>query len=203
MTEEEKGRTEKDGLTRTGPQVTAGEAGAGSSPESKPHKPTKHDVELELDEARRALESAEQRATEYLEALQRMKAEFENYRKRMLRDQTVFLETANADLVTKLLPVLDDLELAIQHAAETDGAQAMTDGLRMVYGKFMELLTKEGLEEINPEGNPFDPQEAEAMMSVPSAEHADCTVLQVLKKGYRWHGKLLRPAMVTVSQCPA
>ncbi len=203
MTEEEKGTTEKDGLTRTGPQVTAGDGGAGSAPESKPHKPTKHDVELELEEARHALESSEKRTAEYLESLQRMKAEFENYRKRMVREQTVFLETANADLVTKLLPVLDDLELALQHGAETNGAESLTEGLRMVYGKFLELLVKEGLEEINPEGNPFDPQEAEAMMSVPSAEHDDCTVLQVLKKGYRWRGKLLRPAMVTVSQCPA
>ncbi len=201
MAEEEKGTQEKDGLTRTGPQVTAGDAGAAAEPGSKAHKPTKHDIEVELDEARRALESAEARATEYLESLQRMKAEFENYRKRMVREQTHFLETANADLVTKLLPVLDDLELALQHAVESGVADGLTDGLRLVYVKFLELLKKEGLEEINPEGSPFDPQEAEAMMAVPSADHEDCTVLQVLKKGYRWRGKLLRPAMVTVSQC--
>ncbi len=203
MTEDERSRTGKDGLTRNGLPVTAGEAEAQAGPESRTHKPTKHDIELELDEARRALESSEGRSAEYLESLQRMKAEFENYRKRMVREQTVFLETANADLVTKLLPVLDDLELALQHAAETDGAEGLAEGLRLVYGKFIELLKREGLEEINPEGTPFDPQVAEAMMSVPSTDHEDCTVLQVLKKGYKWRGKLLRPAMVTVSQCTA
>ncbi len=192
---------EEEGLQRTGPSVAAGEAGAQSGPESKAHKPTKHDLEMGLDETRRTLESAEARSAEYLDSLRRMKAEFENYRKRMVREQTNFLEAANADLVAKLIPVLDDLELALQHAVETDEAGGLAEGLRMVHGKFMETLKKEGLEEINPEGSPFDPQACEAMMSVPSADHEDCTVLQVLKKGYRWRGKLLRPAMVTVSQC--
>ncbi len=202
MVEKDKGTT-RDGLSRSGPPVTGGDGGVTPGPEGKAHKPTKHDIELELEETRHALEAAEGRTAEYLESLQRMKAEFENYRKRMVREQTHFLETANADLITKLLPVLDDLELAVQHVAETDGAEGLAEGLRLVQSKFLEILTREGLEEINPEGTPFDPNVAEAMMSVPSADHEDCTVLQVLKKGYKWKGKLLRPAMVTVSQCPA
>ncbi len=200
--ENEKGKAPEPGPPRTGAAGPPGEPGREQpGQEPKAHKPTKHEVELEADELRYALELAEARSAEYLDSLQRMKAEFENYRKRMLREQTNHLETANAELVSKLLPVLDDLELVLQHAAETDHGEGLIEGLRMVYGKFVDMLMKQGLEEINPEGSPFDPQESEAMMAVPSNEHADCTVLQVLKKGYRWRGKLLRPAMVTVSQC--
>lgn len=136
-----------------------------------------------------------------LDSLKRLKADFDNYRKRMVKEQTRILETAEASLVKKLLPVIDNLERAI---ASEDGAAA--DGLREGVAKVLELmldtLTREGLEAIDPEGEPFDPEHHEAMMVVETDDCPEDTVTDVIQKGYRFGGLLLRPAMVRVS-CPA
>lgn len=136
-----------------------------------------------------------------LDSLKRLKADFDNYRKRMVKEQTRILETAEASLVKKLLPVIDNLERAI---ASADGAAP--DGLREGVAKVLELmldtLAKEGLEVIDPEGEPFDPEHHEAMMVVETDDCPEDTVTDVIQKGYRFEGLLLRPAMVRVS-CPA
>ena len=129
-----------------------------------------------------------------------MKAEFDNYRKRMLREQTRILETAEADLVKKLLPVIDNLERAIESARES-GAANLAAGVGKVLELMMDTLSKEGLEVIDPEGEPFNPEYHEAMMVVETDECPEDTVIDVVQKGYRFAGVLLRPAMVRVS-CP-
>jgi molecular chaperone GrpE len=135
-----------------------------------------------------------------LDSLKRLKADFDNYRKRMVKEQTRILETAEAGLVKKLLPVIDNLERAL---ASADGAAA--DGLREGVAKVLELmldtLAREGLEVIDPEGEPFDPEHHEAMMVVETDECPEDTITDVIQKGYRFEGALLRPAMVRVS-CP-
>jgi molecular chaperone GrpE len=178
------------------------EEAAASEEHHSAKRPTKHDLELETASLHERLEKAETGNAEYLDSLRRLKAEFENYRKRMLREQTSFLESANAELVAKLLPVLDSMELAVRHVAD-QGTEGLAEGLTMVHGQLLEMLRGEGLEEIDPGGTPFDPTHSEAIMTIESGEHEDCTVVEVLKKGYRFRGKLLRPAMVTVSKCPS
>jgi molecular chaperone GrpE len=135
-----------------------------------------------------------------LDSLKRLKADFDNYRKRMVKEQTRILETAEASLVKKLLPVIDNLERAL---ASTDNSAA--DGLREGVAKVLELmldtLAREGLEVIDPEGEPFDPEHHEAMMVVETDECPEGTITDVIQKGYRFEGVLLRPAMVRVS-CP-
>ena len=135
-----------------------------------------------------------------LDSLKRLKADFDNYRKRMLKEQTRILETAEADLIKKLLPVIDNLERALD-SADAAKASGLTEGVAKVLELTLDVLEKEGLEVIAPEGEPFDPEHHEAMMVVETSECPEGTVVGVVQKGYRFNGLLLRPAMVRVS-CP-
>ena len=133
---------------------------------------------------------------EYLAHLQRTQAEFDNYRKRMLRDQTVHLERATANLIEQLLPVLDSFELAL-NSAGTD-VERLRKGVELVYGEFLGALEKAGLERIEAFGKPFDPEEHEAVMHVED-DGGDPGVRDVVRSGYRFKGRVLRPAMVKVA----
>jgi molecular chaperone GrpE len=133
---------------------------------------------------------------EYLAHLQRTQAEFDNYRKRMLRDQTAHLERATAGLIEQLLPVLDAFELAL-NSAGTD-ADRLRKGVELVYGELLGALEKAGLERIEALGKPFDPEEHEAVMHV-EGEGGDPGVRDVVRAGYRLKGRVLRPAMVKVA----
>ena len=133
---------------------------------------------------------------EYLAHLQRTQAEFDNYRKRMLRDQTVHLERATGSLIEQLLPVLDSFELAL-NSAGTD-AERLRKGVELVYGEFLGALEKAGLERIEALGKPFDPEEHEAVMHVED-DGAQPGVRDVVRSGYRFKGRVLRPAMVKVA----
>jgi len=133
---------------------------------------------------------------EYLDMVRRVQAEFENYKKRILRQQTEHLERAAENLVVKLLPALDTLDLArSHHDPDTEAGAA----LAQVASAWNEALAKEGLQKIDPLGQTFDPNEAEAVMHEPaddgSTEHE---VVEVLRPGYRWRGRVVRPAMVKV-----
>jgi molecular chaperone GrpE len=133
---------------------------------------------------------------EYLAHLQRTQAEFDNYRKRMLRDQTLHLERATASLIEQLLPVLDSFELAL-NSAGTD-VERLRKGVELVYGEFLGALEKAGLERIEALGKPFDPEEHEAVMHVED-DAGDPGVRDVVRSGYRFKGRVLRPAMVKVA----
>jgi len=133
---------------------------------------------------------------EYLDALQRLKAEFDNYRKRVARDQHELAARAHERLVRELVPVLDDLERALEAATEHEAAK-LEDGVRLVHRALAEALAKEGLAEIATDGA-FDPHTQEALLSQPS-EAAEGTVIQVLQKGYTLGDRVLRPARVVIS----
>jgi molecular chaperone GrpE len=126
---------------------------------------------------------------EYLDTLRRLQADFENFKKRTIKQQTEHLERAAQHLVEKLLPVLDAAELALAHGGGEPVAQ--------VGQLLFDTLIKEGLEGITPKpGEPFDPTVHEAVVHEPGEE--DPHVVEVLRPGYRWKGRLLRPAMVKV-----
>jgi len=128
--------------------------------------------------------------------LQRLAAEFDNFRKRSAREAAVTIERANERLVKELLPVLDDLGRALEAAEEHEGAK-LEEGLRLVHRSLAALLAKEGLAEIPTEGT-FDPHVHEALLSQPS-EAAEGDVIEVVQKGYKLGDKVLRPARVVVS----
>lgn len=160
---------------------------------------TKKDLEEKAGEFAAKLEEERQKSGQYLDEAQRQRAELENYRKRMIREQTRIIEQANSSLVKKLLPVIDDMEKAVEAA---DGRNDnLAKGVRMVYENLMNVLKQEGLEEINPEGEFFNPENCEAVMAMISDNHEDETVLEVHQKGYMFKGNLLRPARATVSKC--
>ncbi|HEY6673740.1 MAG TPA: nucleotide exchange factor GrpE [Rubrobacteraceae bacterium] len=134
---------------------------------------------------------------ELVDRLQRLQAEFENYRKRAARDQQSLVARAHERLVKELLPVLDDLERALEAASEHQEGK-VEEGVRLVQRELQEALGKEGLVEIETNGN-FDPHVHEALLSQPS-EQDDGAILEVLQKGYRLGDRVLRPARVVVSQ---
>src|SRR5919202_3907109 len=136
---------------------------------------------------------------EYLDALQRVKAEFDNYRKRAARDQESLVARAHEGLVKQLLPILDDLERALDAAAEHEEA-TLEEGVRLVHRSLREVLEKEGLTEVETNGT-FDPHVHEALLSQPSDEE-EGTVIEVVQKGYTLGDRVVRPARVVVADPP-
>jgi molecular chaperone GrpE len=133
---------------------------------------------------------------DYLDRLQRLKAEFDNYRKRAARDQESFAARANEALVKELLPVLDDLERALE-AAERHEEAKLEEGVQLIHRALSVTLQRQGLEEIDTNGK-FDPHVHEALLSQPS-EAEEGSVIEVVQKGYRLADRVLRPARVVIA----
>jgi molecular chaperone GrpE len=139
----------------------------------------------------------------YLDHLRRLKAEFENYRKRMQRESDSLRKLAAEDVIAALLPVIDNMYRACSAAERHDEGQVV-EGVERVTGQLVALLSSQGLQElpISP-GDPFDPTVHEAVMAQPTADHEEGTIVSVLERGYMLHDKLLRPARVIVASRPA
>ena len=144
------------------------------------------------------LAAAEAQRDEYLADLQRLAADFDNYRKRALRDQHAFATRASERLVTKLLPVLDDLERALAAAADHEEAKVIA-GVEMTKSALAAALASEGLEEIEAEGA-FDPHVHEALLAQPVEGVEPGSIVQVVQRGYRLGDAVLRPARVIVAE---
>ncbi|MFN2491132.1 MAG: nucleotide exchange factor GrpE [Actinomycetota bacterium] len=134
-----------------------------------------------------------QEAQDFLEDLRRLQAEFDNYRKRVLREQTAMANRASARLVERLLPVLDNFERAIEHGEGGPGIELVVKELRQV-------LENEGLEEIEADGAAFDPRVHEAFQAIDDPSVTEPIVHTVYRRGYRLGDAILRPAMVVVAR---
>jgi molecular chaperone GrpE len=134
---------------------------------------------------------------EYREHLQRLAAEFDNYRKRVLKEQTRAVEMAAEPLVLRLLEVLDEFELALMAAEEKPDFDRFVHGVELVYAKLVDSLRAEGLSKIEAQGRPFDPSQHEALMQSGEVE-GDPVVADVLRPGYTLRGRVIRPAGVKV-----
>jgi molecular chaperone GrpE len=132
------------------------------------------------------------------EAYLRLAADFDNYRKRVAREQAALTARANERLLHELLPVLDDLERALEAAAEHEEAK-LEEGVRLVHQALVGLVERHGLSEIDTDGG-FDPHVHEALLTQPGEGAAEGSVLQVLQKGYRLGERVLRPARVIVAE---
>ena len=163
-----------------------------SEEQTRPDKAEQAVAELE-----ERLALLERERDEYLADLKRVAAEFDNFRKRTARDQEAQAARAHEKLVKELLPVLDDLERALE-AAEAHEEAKLEEGVRLVHRELRSALGKEGLVEIETDGV-FDPHVHEALLTQPS-EQADGTILEVIQKGYRLGDRVLRPARVVISQ---
>jgi molecular chaperone GrpE len=186
----EEGASEEGASEEGAPEEGAPEA---EPAEGEPAGELERDVEVEL-------QAAQVEAERHLDDLRRLKADFENYRKRMLREQTAMAATASQALVAKLLPVLDHFELALSSAEQSRDFEKMLKGIEMVFSELREVLRGEGLEPIEAEGKPFDPQRHEAVISVEDEQAEAGTVVGVVRAGYELQGRVIRPAMVKVAQ---
>jgi molecular chaperone GrpE len=160
-------------------------------------KPSPSELEERVSTLEERAALLEKERDEYLNDLKRVAADFENYRKRVARDQEGLVARAHERLVKELLPVLDDLERALEAAVQHEEAK-LEEGVRLVHRELVEALAREGLVEVETDGQ-FDPHVHEALVSQPSEEE-DGSVIEVLQKGYRLGDRVLRPARVVVSQ---
>lgn len=145
-----------------------------------------------------ALEKAQAEAKEWQDRYLRLHAEWDTYRRRMGEQREEEKARATEKLMENLLPVLDDFERTVAYANE-NGEQGLLDGVKAVQAKLLDALTKEGLEIIDPAGEPYDALEAQAVQMVPDEEAFEETVKDVYQKGYKMGKKVLRAAMVTVT----
>ena len=145
------------------------------------------------------LAEARAQAQTYLEHLQRLQAEFDNYRKRVLREQTSAVELASEPVMRRLLEVLDEFELALIHAAEKPDYDRFLHGVELVFAKLADALKAEGLEKIEAHGEPFDPELHEALLQSGDGD-GEPVVADVLRNGYTLRGRVLRPAGVRVER---
>jgi molecular chaperone GrpE len=164
----------------------------GTVEDAEPEEPSV--VEEELAALTEELEATRRERDEYLDALRRLKAEFENSRKRQERERARILETASERLVVELLPILDNLDRALE--AEGD----IHEGVRAIRDQLVAALGQEGLLPVASDGQPFDPNVHEAVLGQPTEEHEEGTILQTFQRGYLLNGKPIRPAKVVVAK---
>jgi molecular chaperone GrpE len=143
------------------------------------------------------LAQAQRERDEYLDLARRAQADFENYRKRAAREAAASGERAKSGLVRELLPVVDNLERALASAQE--GEQHLAEGVRLVHSALIAVLERNGVEQFDPRGDRFDPGEHEALSMRQQDGAESGVVLDVVEKGYRSNGSILRPARVVVS----
>ena len=155
------------------------------------------EAEPDADAPEDPLAQAQRERDEYLDLARRAQADFENYRKRAARDAAASGERAKSGLVRELLPVVDNLERALASAQE--GEQHLAEGVRLVHSALIAVLERNGVEQFDPRGDRFDPGEHEAL-SMREQDGAQAgLVIDVVEKGYRANGSILRPARVVVS----
>src|SRR5258707_4860316 len=151
-------------------------------------------VESDLSE----LEQVQGERAELLDTLRRVQADFENYRKRVLREQTALVERATEGLIEQLLPVVDSFELAVKNIGSESDVESLRKGVELVYAELLGVLERAGLEPINALGEPFDPNLHEAVMHDDGA--GEPRVGGVLRSAWKLKGRVLRPAMVKVTR---
>jgi molecular chaperone GrpE len=188
---------EKATDAETGPG-TGSESEAGTGPQGEHGSGAEGAGE---DPGRRLSDALEQ-VERYKDQALRAQAEAENTRRRAARDVENAHKYALEKFAQELLPVLDSLEKAVELSAQTEGAQGIKEGVELCLKMFHGALEKAGISQIDPLGQPFDPQHHEAMAMVPSAEAEANSVIDVMQKGYTLNGRLVRAAKVVVSKSP-
>lgn len=151
----------------------------------------------EIEAMKKQLEEIESRASEYKDSWMRSQAEFQNYRKRVERDNDMVRAMMKGDIVKRILPVLDDLERALQNRPSDD---LWAGGIQLIARKFQGVLESEGIKKIEAEGAEFDPNFHEAISNEPSEEVESGHVIAVVQNGYMLGERVIRPALVRVAQ---
>ncbi|WP_028783267.1 nucleotide exchange factor GrpE [Thalassobacillus devorans] len=146
------------------------------------------------------LEKLKQEYDELNNRLLRLQADYDNFRRRTMKEREADRKYKSQDLVTELVPVLDNFDRALKVEVEGDSAKGFVDGMKMVYQQFKAALEKEGVEEIKAEGEAFDPHLHQAVMQDNDENYESNVVIEEMQKGYKLKDRVIRPAMVKVNQ---
>jgi molecular chaperone GrpE len=180
----------------TEPAASAGESEAASGRETS-------EIGVQLEQLKDQLQAKEAEAKDNYERFLRQVAELENFKKRTNREKDEAIRFANEYLIKDLLPVIDNLERAVLHAQGGGNGKPLLEGVEMVLKGLLDILGRHGVVPISAMGQPFDPGKHEAMAQVESSEHPQNTVVEEHHKGYLFHDRLLRPALVSVAKAPS
>ncbi len=184
-------------------QVKAGKQSSGFSPGmEKKYQEKIAEMEKALEQLQADKELAEQKAKESHDRMLRLAAEFENFQKRMAKEKEDIVRYGTEKIVKEMLPVLDSLEKALEHADENVDKVAMVEGIELVLKQFLKTMEKFGVHPLDSLGKPFDPNYHEAMAHQETQEQAPDTVVHEVRRGYKLHDRLLRPSLVTVAKPP-
>lgn len=153
-----------------------------------------------LRDLKEKLEKQKKLASEYLNDLQRLQAEFENYKKRVCREKEDFIKYANEQLILKILDVIDNFERAIKFSEDKHKTRDLVGGMKLIQKQLQDILSDVGVEPIEAIGKCFDPHKHEALMQVNSNDHPEDTVIEEVQKGYSLGDKVIRPSRVKTSK---
>lgn len=167
---------------------------AGGEAEAAPEEDKGED---DREKIARMLEEEKARSEDYFSRLVRLQADFENYRKRVSREREDLLKYANEQLISGLLPVVDNFDRAL--SVKNDDLEKLLAGVEMISRQIRDVLAGQGLEAIPTVGEQFNPEYHEAVMKEESGDHPENTVIEELRRGYTYKGKVIRPAMVKVA----
>jgi molecular chaperone GrpE len=160
-----------------------------------------HAVSLEEFEAlKKQLEETQASAAEYLDGWQRSQAEFSNYKKRLEREQISTAQLMRGAIISRFLPVMDDLQRALSNRPTDESSQSWVGGIELIQRKLQAILDAEGVTRIEAEGKPFDPNFHEAISHEPSESHESGQIIEVVQQGYMLGERVIRHAMVRVAQ---
>jgi len=157
------------------------------------------ELEEEIELLRKELENYKKNEEEYLDRIKRLQADYDNYRKRTLKEHLEHIKRANKDLIEKLLPVIDNFEIALEAGKKLKKAEDdFYKGIKMIYENLIELLRKENVKVIDPKGEEFNPEVCEAAVTESVEGFQEGAILEVIRKGYMIDNFLIRPAVVKV-----
>ncbi|MCL4437342.1 MAG: nucleotide exchange factor GrpE [Thaumarchaeota archaeon] len=170
-------------------------------PEENPKRKTP-DLRREVEELSRSLEAERKRADEYLTRLKYLQADFENYEKRVKREREDFVKMSSERIVAKMLPLLDELQIAVVESGKLKDAGAFVKGMEIILANLLDLLRQEGVEEIEALGRKFDPLKHEVVSFIETDSVEENTVVKELRRGYQLNGRVIRPSVVEVAKKP-
>lgn len=156
-------------------------------------------IEEKIEKMQASLAEVSGKAEEYLDGWQRARAEFANYKKRVLKENTEIRQVARGEVIKLYLDVLDDLRRALQEKPDDPEVEAWGSGIEIIYQKLLSRLEAEGIKPMNPLGENFDPTVHEALMTEDSEEYESGQIIEVMQEGYWLGEKILRPALVRVA----
>ena len=176
------------------------EAGMSAMPEEERQAGTQETIEMEIERLRLEVPKKDEELRNLQDKYLRICADFENYKKRSMKEQMESAKYANERILKELLPVIDNLERAILHSKETSDLKGLVEGVELTYKQFLDSLGRFGVKVVQSIGEPFDPSRHQALGQVETDKHDENIVIDELQKGYLLEDRMLRPALVNISR---